>query len=52
MNLVKDFVWFTTHSWSYMQGMRREYFSGFWKAWLRFRASSKADRTNGTTVGA
>lgn len=44
MNTIKDFIWFVKHSWSYMQGQRKDFFTGFWKAWLSFKASAKADR--------
>lgn len=41
---LKDFVWFTTHSWSYLQGERKTYFTGFWGAWRTFRVASRKDR--------
>lgn len=41
---VKDFIWFTTHSWTYLQGERRAYFTGFWSAWRVFRTAARKDR--------
>lgn len=41
---IKDFGWFSKHSWSYMQGQRLQFFTGFVPAWLSFRKAAKADR--------
>lgn len=32
------FYWFARKSWSFTQGHRLTYFTGFWKAWHRFNA--------------
>jgi len=34
---MKDFIWFTKTSWSYMKGERLQFFIGFISAWNRFR---------------
>lgn len=43
MQTVKRFYWFATHSWSYLQGQRVEFFRGFVPAWRSFNQSCKKD---------
>lgn len=43
---IKRFYWFTTHSWSYMQGQRGNFLTGFWKAWIHFNNASKNDEAS------
>jgi mannose/fructose/N-acetylgalactosamine-specific phosphotransferase system component IID len=40
---MKNFIWFTTHSWGYMRGQRRAFIVGFIPAWRKFHKLVKAE---------
>lgn len=46
---IKQFIWFTSHSYRYMQGQRIQMITGFWAAWRRFYKLAKEDYESNPT---